>query len=496
MIYAHSIGRALRNFPDRSALISETGHVAFRELHDRVAGIARALRLAGFNSGDRLAILLPNGPAYIELIYACIWLGVVVIPLNTRLSAVEIEGILANANPRGFVRHSTFPPVTTRIPWERAIDKEPLDISNGFVPEPIDDPQATLALLYTSGTTGSPKGVVITHENILADLLSLNYWLPFGEGDVHLHAAPMFHIIDFPLLFAAAASGACQVTIPKFTPEAFCETVERARVTHTLLVPTMINSLTQFPDVKTYDLSSLKQLAYGGSPMHPDLIQRTRELLPDAKLMQGYGLSETGVLTGLLDHEHIEGRLTSCGRTCPGIEMYIVDELGNEVPPGEHGELVARGANVMRGYLNNPLENAVAFRNGMFRTGDIGYQDAQGYFYILDRSKDMIVTGGENVYCGEVEAVLYGHPAVSEAAVFGIPDRQWGELVAASIVPKPGITPTTESLVSHCRQFLANYKIPRHIDVSNSELPKSGTGKVLKRSLRERYWAHQERAVS
>jgi long-chain acyl-CoA synthetase len=496
MMYAHSIGRALRNFPTRSALISEADHVTFRELHDRVASVARAFRCAGFSSGDRLAILLPNGPAYVELIYACIWLGVVVIPLNTRLSAVELQSILASANPKGLVRHSSFPAVTTRIPWQRAIDEEPLDISDGVVPKPIDDPQATLALLYTSGTTGSPKGVVITHENILADILHLNYWLPYGEGDVHLHAAPMFHIIDFPLLFAAAASGACQVAIPKFTPEAFCETVERARVTHTLLVPTMISSLTQFAGARKYDLSSLKHLAYGGSPMHHDLIQRTRELLPDAKLMQGYGLSETGVVTGLLDHEHIGGRLASCGRTCPGIEMCIVDELGNEVPPGSHGELVARGANVMRGYLDNPKENAIAFRNGMLRTGDIGYQDAQGYFYILDRSKDMIVTGGENVYCGEVEAILHKHPAVSEAAVFGIPDPQWGELVAASIVPKSGMTPTAESLVAHCRRFLANYKTPRYIDFWNSELPKSGTGKVLKRSLRERYWAHQQRAVS
>jgi long-chain acyl-CoA synthetase len=496
MMYAHSIGRALRNFPARPALISETGHVTFRDLHDRVAGIAAALRGAGFNSGDHLAVLLPNGPAYIELIYACTWLGVAVIPLNIRLSAVEIESILASANPQGLVRHSAFAPVTTRIPWQRTIDKESLDIPNGSAPKPVDDPQATLALLYTSGTTGSPKGVMITHENILADVLHLNYWLPYGEGDMHLHAAPIFHIIDFPLLFAAPASGACQVTIPKFTPQAFCETVERARVTHTLLVPTMISSLTQFAGAQRYDLSSLKHLAYGGSPMHPNLIQRTRELIPGAKLMQGYGLSETGVLTGLLDYEHTEGRLTSCGRTCPGIEMCIVDERGNEVPPGQHGELVARGANVMCGYLNDPQDNAMAFRNGMFRTGDIGYQDADGYFYILDRAKDMIVTGGENVYCGEVEAVLYKHPAVAEAAVFGIPDQQWGELVAATIVPKSGTTPTAESLIAHCRRFLANYKVPRHFDFSNSELPKSGTGKVLKRALRERYWARQERAVS
>jgi long-chain acyl-CoA synthetase len=258
----------------------------------------------------------------------------------------------------------------------------------------------------------------------------------------------------------------------------------------------MINLLTQFPEVKEYDLSSLEVLAYGGSLMPPELIHRTRSLLADVKLVQVYGLSETGFLTGLQDHEHTEDRLLSCGRPCPGVDLQIVDESGKQVETRCHGEFIARGANVMRAYWLNPEETALAFRDGLFRTGDIGYQDASGYFYILDRLKDMIVTGGENVYSGEVEAVIYEHPAVREAAVFGIPDPQWGELVMACVVLKPGEALTVDDLLTHCRRTLANYKIPRRVEFSETELPKSGSGKVLKRILRERYWAHQERTGS
>jgi long-chain acyl-CoA synthetase len=319
--------------------------------------------------------------------------------------------------------------------------------------------------------------------------------MPYGEGGVYLHAAPIFHILDLPFMFAAPAMGACQVTIPKFSPQNFCETVEREHVSHTVLVPTMINLLTQFADVRKYDLTSLRHLAYGGSPMAPELIHRTREVLPDLKLVQGYGLSETGFLTGLRDHEHTEDRLMSCGRTCPGIEVLVVDESGKEVEAGRPGELVARGANVMRGYWNNSQETGRAFRDGMFRTGDVGYRDADGYFYILDRSKDMIVTGGENVYSGEVEAVIYEHPAILEAAVFGIPDQQWSELVMACVVLKPGKTLSADDLIAHCRRSLANYKVPRRVEFSQTELPKSGSGKILKRILRERFWAPQKRVV-
>jgi long-chain acyl-CoA synthetase len=496
MIHTHSLGRAARYYPERTALASGGTRPTFRELHDRVATIAAALSKHGFGVGDRLALLLPNEPEYIELVYACAWLGVIAVPLNARFSAVEIDRVLADATPRGIIRHSSLPAPTVELSWQVVLDEEPFDSRSDFLPDAIYDPEAVLALVYTSGTTGRPKGVIQTHANILANVNHLNYWMPYREGGVYLHAAPIFHILDFPFMFAAPAFGACQVTIPKFTPRSFCETVERERVTHTVLVPTMINLLTQFSELKKYDLTSLEQLAYGGSPMAPELIHRTRELLPNLKLVQGYGLSEAGFLTGLQDHEHTENRLMSCGRSCPGIEVQVVDELGKEVATGQPGELVARGANVMRGYWNNPEETTHAFRDGLFRTGDVGYQDADGYFYILDRLKDMIVTGGENVYSGEVEAVIYEHPAVREAAVFGIPDPQWGELVMACVVLKPGKALSVDDLITHCRRSLANYKIPRHVEFSETELPKSGSGKILKRFLRERFWAHQDRPVS
>ena len=497
MIHASSLGRAAQSFPDRAALWSGDRWLTFTELDHRIAGIAGALGRHGLGSGDRLAVLMPNGADYLQLIYACAQLGVIVVPLNVRLSVVEIDRILADASPHGLIRHSSLPLPTVPLAWQLVLDQEPLDLGHdGSRSAPINDPDAVLALIYTSGTTGHPKGVVVTHANMLANVEHFDYWMPHKDGAVHLHAAPLFHIADFPVMFAAPAFGAAQVAIPRFTPQDFCQTVERARVSHTVLVPTMINLLTQFPELGKYDLASLDEIAYGGSPMAPELIRRTREVLPGVRLVQGYGLSETGFLTALRDDEHIGRRLTSCGRPAAGIEIRVADGSGAEVNAGEAGELIARGANVMRGYWNNPKETAQAFLDGWFRTGDVGCQDADGFFYILDRLKDMIVTGGENVYSGEVEAVIYEHPAVLEAAVFGIPDQKWGELVAACVVLRPGKVLSGDELIDHCRRSLANYKVPRRVEFSDTELPKSGTGKILKRVLRERFWDHQERAVS
>jgi len=496
MIHSYSLGRAARYFPEKIALASAETHLTFHALHDRVGRIAAALGRHGLTAEDRLAILLPNELDYVELVYACAWLGVIAVPLNTRLSGKEIDGILADAQPHGLIRHSSLPVPTVQVPWQIVLDQEPHDLKSDSVPDPIYDPEAILALIYTSGTTGQPKGVEMRHSNILENLYHTSFWFPLEESAVHLHAAPIFHIADFPFMFAAPAFGACQVTIPKFSPQTFCETVLRERVTHTVLVPTMINMLTQFPELRKYDLTSLRHLGYGGSPMAPELVHRTRQVLSNVKLVQVYGLSETGFLTGLLDHEHTEDMLMSCGRPCVGVELTVVDDSGKEVQRGQKGELVARGANIMRGYWNNAQETDRAFRNGFFRTGDVGYQDAAGYFFILDRLKDMIVTGGENVYSGEVEAVIYTHPAVCEVAVFGIPDPKWGEIVKAYVVLKPGKTLTADELIAYCRRSLANYKVPRSIQFSDTELPKSGSGKILKRILRDAAWARQERAVA
>src|SRR5258706_8013317 len=495
MIYLHSMDRAVRNYPERPALSVGQDSLNFRQLHNWVKSMAGALRQRGITRGDRLALLLPNGPEYIQIIYACSWLGAIVVPINTRLSLVEINHILADASPLGLVRHSSLGAPSGRASWELVIDEEPLAEPNDSTPEMCKDPEAILAMIYTSGTTGSPKGVMLTHSNILTNAHNFNYWLKYREGGVYLHAAPIFHIADFPAMFAAPALGGCQVALPRFNPISFCEAVEKQRINYTVLVPTMINLLTQSAEAKKYDLSSLEVLAYGGSPMAPELVRRTRELLPKVKLVQVYGLSETGYLTGLLDQEHEGKRLTSCGRPCPGVEVQIADESGDEVETGQRGELVARGANLMRGYWQNQKDTAAAFRNGFFRTGDLGYQDADGYFYILDRLKDMIVTGGENVYSGEVEAVISDHPAVREVAVFGIPDPPWGELVMGCVVLKPRMGLSANDLTRHFKQFFGNFKVPRRVEFSNTELPKSGSGKILKRILRERFWAHQERAV-
>jgi long-chain acyl-CoA synthetase len=496
VIYVHSMGRAIRFYPDQPALSLGKSRVTFSQLHDRVKRIATTLNQAGFARGDRLAILLPNGPDYIELVYACSWLGIIVVPINTRLSAVEIDHVLGDAAPRGLVRHSSLPAPSGHSPLEFVVDQGSLDGGSGPCPEPCYEPDAVLALLYTSGTTGQPKGVTLTHSNVFSNVTNLNYWIPYREGGAYLHAAPIFHIADFPAMFAAPAFGACQSELSRFDPQTFCETVARERINYTILVPTMMNLLAEFAENNRPDLSSLELLAYGGSPVAPELIRRTRKLLPQTRLVQVYGLSETGFLTGLRDSEHTDDHLTSCGRPCPGIELEVTDDSGNPVGTGQPGELVVRGANVMHGYWNNEVATTAVFRNGFFRTGDIGYQDGSGYVYVLDRLKDMIVTGGENVYSGEVEAVIFSHPAVREVAVFGIPDSRWGEIVAACVVLKPRAELTAEALTSYCRQSLANFKVPRNVEFSEADLPRNPSGKILKRLLRERFWLGSERSVA
>src|ERR1700723_2257219 len=507
MIYTHSVGRALQYFPQHTALLRDGAAITFPELDIRVRKIAAALRRRGFLSGERLAFLLPNGPDYIELVYACSLLGVIAVPINTRYAGNEIDRLLEDARPRGLIRHSKVPVPSVSLEWEHVIDVAPLGEANEelFAGE-FYDPDAILVLLYTSGTTGAPKGAALTHANIFSNVHDLNYWLTYRETAVFLHASPMFHIADFPAMFAAPVFGAAQMTLEHFDAQSFCTCVQTLGVTHTVLVPSMINTLCQFEGREAFNLDSLDVLGYGGSPIAPALVREVRSALPKAKLLQVYGLSEAGFLTGLTDAEHTDERLQSCGRTCPGIDLRVVDAAGRPVPSGKLGNLVARGLGIMRGYWHDIEEDlpedessvdetAEALRGGFFHTGDIGRQDKDGYFYIVDRAKDMIVSGGENVYSGEVEAAIYEIPEVKEAAVFGIPDEKWGELVAAAVVLRPGTNLSAEELKQYCKTRIASYKVPRHIEFMTEELPKSGTGKILKRVLREKYWAGQSRQV-
>jgi len=300
MIYTHSVGRALQYFPQHTALLRDGNAVTFQELDIRVRKIAASLRRRGFLSGERLAFLMPNGPEYIELVYACSLLGVIAVPINTRYASAEIDRLIKDARPRGLIRHSKLPAPTVRLEWEQVIDIDPLDMDEG---EPYAgefyDPDAILVLLYTSGTTGAPKGAALTHANVFSNIHDLNYWVTYREKAVFLHASPMFHIADFPAMFAAPVFGAAQMTLERFDAPSFCTAVQTHGVTHTILVPSMINTLCQFQELVTFNLNSLDVLAYGGSPIAPALVRDVRRVLPQAKLLQVYGLSEAGYLTGL-----------------------------------------------------------------------------------------------------------------------------------------------------------------------------------------------------
>ena len=390
MIYVHSLGRAVRYYGEQTALSIGGKRLTFSELDNRVERIAAALSRRGLRTGDRLAVLLPNGPEYIELVYACSRLGVIVVPLNARYSSREIDRVLKDASPRALVRHSGSAPSRVNLEWQLALDKEPLDAPNGLCPEVYYCPEAILAIIYTSGTTGEAKGVMLTHTNVLSNVYCLNYWMRYRQGGVYLHAASIFPGADFPAMFAAPAFGALQVAVPRFSPRTFCEAVEKERISQTVLGPAMIKMLTDFADARRFDLSSLEIMAYGGSPLPVEVYQRTRQMLPGVKLVQVYGMTETGFLTGLEAKEDSIGQLlNSCGRSCPGIDLQVADpSSGRPVEAGQPGEIVARGANVMLGYWNHPECTAQAFRNNFFRTGDIGYQDTAGYLFIVDRLKD------------------------------------------------------------------------------------------------------------
>src|SRR5258708_39223458 len=317
MIYVHLISRAAKYYPDLVALSVRGRPVTFLELHQRIERIAAALHQLGFRAGDRLAILLPNESEYLELIYACSRLGIIVVPLNTRYSAQELDHVLTDCEPHGLVRHSSLPEPKVRLAWQRVLDKEPFEIPSGSCPEVFYDPEAVLTLIYTSGTTGRPKGVMLTHANVFSNVHNFNYWMSYREGGVYLHVAPIFHIADFPAMFAAPAFGVCQVTLQRFNAQALCQIIANEKVTHSVMLPPMINLLTQLADLKRYDLRSLEVLAYSGSAHAPEVIRRTREILPGTRLVQVYGLSETGFLTGLRHDEHTPERVMSSHRACP-----------------------------------------------------------------------------------------------------------------------------------------------------------------------------------
>lgn len=497
MFFQQTLGRAVRLFPQATATLDGERRQTFIELEQSVLNLARWFIGQGLQPGDRVAVLLPNSREVLELTFACAYLGLRVVPLNSRLAVVELDAILADCQPRVLFMHSQLPRPRYPVPLQITLDQEEIPYCAAELPEPIYDPHCVMGLFYTSGTSGQPKGVMLTHLNHVANMLQCAATYQFRPGDVFLHAAPLFHMADFQLVAPMTSQGAAQATIPRFDPEAFCAMTERARVTHTAVIPTMLNLLTLHPRLDQHDLRSLRCIYYGGSSIAPEVIARFRTKLPDCQLVQAYGMTETGpIMTLLQDRDHSGARVLSCGQAVPGVELRITDDSGALVPRGQRGVVRARGLNVMSGYWNKPEETSSALSGGWMNTGDIAYEDEDGYFYIVDREKDMIITGGENVYPTEVEVALYGHPAIKEVAVVAAADSKWGEIVVACVHLKPGQKVTEEELRSVCRERLAGYKVPKRFEFFEDELPKGGTGKILRRELRARYWEAAARSVN
>ena len=509
------IERAERHFPANPAIVpaadGQGGTLTWAEFAVRVRRAAGALRSLGVNAGDRFAIICRNDPRQAELLHAGYWMGAVAVPINHRLAPPEIAEILDGAAPRVLVVEDRFaglvsdsrlanrsePRVWIGDPgseqseadYESLRDASPEDAGRTNVEG--DD----ALLLYTGGTTGRAKGVRLSHRNIAANGLQLVE--PYGvvEDDVMLHVAPMFHSADL-LGSPFSHAGAAHAYLPDFTPDAFLAAVERSRATFSLLTPTVIIRIIREGRTGDFDISSLRRLTYGSAPMDAAWIRRMVEAFPGVELVHSYGLTETSpILTTLGWPQHLAGleggdRLRSVGRPLVGVELRIVDDNGNDVPAGEAGEIAVRAPNVSEGYLDRPDETAAVFRGGWFHTGDVGGLDAEGFLYLFDRKKDVVITGGESVWSTEVEAALYAHPDVVEAAVIGVPDQTWGEALLAVVVLAPGSAlgagNGVDLLVAHCRERIGGYKVPRRYRFVDA-LPKSAMGKILKADLRRRY---------
>jgi acyl-CoA synthetase (AMP-forming)/AMP-acid ligase II len=356
-------------------------------------------------------------------------------------------------------------------------------------------------VFYTGGTTGFPKGVMLSHAGLYVNALALVAEGTVHNGDVGLHAAPMFHLADGAFMNAMFACGGTHVMIPAFAPAAVLQAIERDRITASLLVPTMIQMTVDHPEAPKHDLSSLRSVLYGASPISEALIERATTALPQAGFFQAYGMTELSpVATVLRPEYHTKegrrlGKVRSAGRPTYCVEVRIEGDDGRELPRGEVGEIVVKGPGMMLAYWNKPEESAQALRGGWMHTGDAGRMDDQGFVFVVDRIKDMIVTGGENVYSAEVENAVLQHPSVAACAVISIPSDQWGELVHAVVVLKPGAAATAEDIQAHCKTLIANYKCPRSVAFADA-LPLSGAGKILKTKLREPFWQGRARNVA
>jgi acyl-CoA synthetase (AMP-forming)/AMP-acid ligase II len=508
MYLTQLLHRRRQQEPDRLLTVGGGRVRTVSESVDRIARLAAALRSVGVGDDARVGIMALNSDRYHEYLLAVPWAGGALNPVNIRWSVAEVAHSLVDCDTRVLLIDDAFAPLLPALHELAPTLTTVIHCGDGPAPDgalgyegliadamPVTDARRggsdLLGVFYTGGTTGRPKGVMLTHDNLLASTMgSLVTSGGITRDGRILHAAPMFHLAGLAAWSMGLVSGSTHVFVPMFTPTGVATAIATHRITDTMLVPTMIQMLVDDPDTASADLGSVQRIIYGASPISQALLERARARMPAAGFMQAYGMTELApCATILTPADHDDPALSrSAGRAAAHVEIRVVGTDDTERPRGEVGEIVARGDNVMLGYWNQPDLTATATTGGWMHTGDAGYMDDRGYVFVVDRIKDMIITGGENVYSAEVENALARHDAVASCAVIGLPDEQWGERVHAVVVFQPGSSATEAELRDFCRQHIANYKLPRSVAVVDA-LPLSSAGKVLKGELRQRYSA-------
>jgi acyl-CoA synthetase (AMP-forming)/AMP-acid ligase II len=510
------IARAARLNPTGIATRYNNRQVHWSGLADRVTRVAGGLQNLRLEPGDRVGILSLNSDRYYESIFAIPWAGYCLVPLNTRWALPENEYAVTDSGTRVLMFDDAFTDQVQTLlndcenviaavymgegdcpdwasSYERLVqDNAPVEMSRR-----CDDDM--LGIFYTGGTTGFPKGVMQSHTAIWASAMSAIPAFGMQRDSRYIHAAPMFHMADFVGTMNTISCCGVNVILQAFDPGQVLATIAEEKITHSLLVPAMIKMVLSHKDAKTADLSSLELLAYGASPMPAATLEDIMALWPHLGLVQIYGQTELApIATMLLVDDHRDGgnKLKSAGRPTAINDIRIVDDEGNDCPLHTSGEIVVRGPHTMLGYWNKPEETAKALQDGWVFTGDAGLFDEEGYLYIVDRVKDMVVTGGENVFTTEVENAVISHAAVQDVAVIGVPHEEWGEAVHAIVITHPDQSVTQDELIQHCRALIAGYKLPKSVSFREEGMPLSGAGKVLKTELRKPYWEGRDRQVN
>jgi long-chain acyl-CoA synthetase len=496
MQLTQGLRRSADLFGDRVAAIMGGRRSTWRDIGSRVARLAAGLLGLGARRGDRIVILALNSDRYIESYYAILWAGCIAVPLNTRWAWAEIAHALSDSEPSLILIDAHFghlaPELAKTCPVIAMEGTQPdlpcFDTLAGYDPMPDESGSGDdLAMIfYTGGTTGHSKGVMLSHANLVSNFFAQQSILQYPTDTVFLHVAPMFHMADACCLFGMTTIGAAHVALPVFNPAEVVDTIVREQVSAVMLVPTMIAMLVEALQDRKADMSCLRRIFYGASPISEAVLSAAMATFPNARFSQGYGQTELSPVATVLEHEdHLRGYLRSAGRPIPTVDLRVVDETMRDRSYGEVGEIAVRGPGVMMGYWRQPDLTRTTIIDGWLRTGDAGYRDAEGYVFLVDRVKDMIVSGGENVYSVEVENALMSHPAVRQCAVIGVPDERWGEAVHAFVQLHPDGDASADTLIAHTRELIAGYKCPRSFTFREDPLPLSGAGKILKTELRK-----------